>query len=279
MKIGWNHIEYISSPQNDKVKRTASLRDSKYRKRFKQFLIEGQREIAQALRNAFSCGEVYFSEAISKPEDMELLSSIRESNPHSVFYKLSEKAFAKLAVREQACPLVVVCQYPDEKQKIQVLLQDKEGPAFLLIIEGIEKPGNVGALLRTADGAGVDAVIALTSEEYDFFNPNAVRASLGAIFTVPCYSMTYQELTELRNTLNISIFAAALSKQAKFWHEMNFRQSCAILLGTEAHGLTDDALALSTHQIILPMLGKMDSLNVANAASAILYEVVRQRIV
>jgi TrmH family RNA methyltransferase len=146
---------------------------------------------------------------------------------------------------------------------------------LVLILEGVEKPGNLGAVLRTADAAAVDAVI-ICDPQTDFYNPNVIRSSVGCIFTNQLAAASSEETIEWLRKNNIAIFCTYL-KASKSYHLTDFTQPSAIVMGTEATGLSDVWVKNSTANIIIPMLGKIDSMNVSNAAAVVVYEAMRQR--
>ena len=146
---------------------------------------------------------------------------------------------------------------------------------LLLVLEGIEKPGNLGAILRSADGAGVDAVV-LVDCVLDLYNPNAIRSSQGLLFTLPIVSTKREPLVKWLNTQNIACCATNPLSNTLHW-DVDFIQGIALLMGSESHGLSSYWLKKADYQIRLPMLGSADSLNVAAAAAICLYEALRQR--
>jgi TrmH family RNA methyltransferase len=146
---------------------------------------------------------------------------------------------------------------------------------LLLILETVEKPGNLGALLRTADAAGIDAVI-LCDPQTDIYNPNTIRASLGCIFTLPVVTTTTHEAIAWMRASGTRIIATALTA-TRFYHETDFREPSAIVMGSEANGLSDTWLQLADHLIKIPMQGKVDSMNVSTSAAVVIFEAVRQR--
>ncbi|MDP5076441.1 MAG: RNA methyltransferase, partial [Nonlabens sp.] len=150
----------------------------------------------------------------------------------------------------------------------------KENP-LILVAEGIEKPGNIGALLRTADAANVDAVI-LTNPLSDVYNPNVVRSSVGCVFTVPMATCSTTELIAFLKENNINLYAATL-QSSKPYHEVDFTTAAAIAVGTEATGLTQEMRDAATAGIIIPMQGAIDSMNVSVSASILIFEAKRQR--
>jgi len=146
---------------------------------------------------------------------------------------------------------------------------------LVLILESVEKPGNLGALLRTADAAGVDAVI-ICDPQTDFYNPNVIRSSVGCVFTTPIASATSEDTIAWLKHNAITVYCTYL-KAAKPYHETDYTGPCAIVMGTEATGLSDLWIKSSTNNIIIPMQGKIDSMNVSTAAAVVVFEAKRQR--
>jgi TrmH family RNA methyltransferase len=184
---------------------------------------------------------------------------------------VTPEVFAKIAFGERAEGTLLVAKVPQRKLEELVLPANP----LVAVVEGIEKPGNFGAVLRSADGAGVSAAIAADGG-HDLYNPNAIRASLGAIFTLPvCAAASDETLAWLRSQ-GIAIYAARPGG-GKVYHEADFTRPAAIVLGSEAHGLSDVWTGDGVTAIALPMRGMVDSLNVSAAAAVLFYEAQRQR--
>jgi TrmH family RNA methyltransferase len=184
---------------------------------------------------------------------------------------VSKEVFYKIAIRESTGGILAVAE-----QKTHRLdgIQLSKNP-LILILEGVEKPGNLGAVLRTADAAAVDAVI-ICDPQTDFYNPNVIRSSVGCVFTNQLAAASSDETIEWLKKNNISIYCTYL-KASKPYHQTDFTQPSAIVMGTEATGLSDVWVKNSKANIIIPMLGKIDSMNVSNAAAVVVYEAMRQR--
>jgi TrmH family RNA methyltransferase len=152
----------------------------------------------------------------------------------------------------------------------------KTGPQpLILVVESVEKPGNLGALLRTADAANLDAVI-ICDPQTDIYNPNAIRSSVGCIFTMPVVTSTSEETIHWLRSQQIRIFGTALTA-TRFYHETDFRQPAAIVMGTEATGLSPILLEQADELVKIPMMGKIDSMNVSVSAAIVVFEARRQR--
>jgi TrmH family RNA methyltransferase len=236
------------------------------------FLIEGAREAARAIGagievvEAFLCPEL--CDSAERKEATELAAAAAKAVLH-----VTPEVFAKIAFGERAEGTLLVAEAPQRR------LEDIALPAKPLaaVVEGIEKPGNFGAVLRSADGAGVSAVIAADGG-HDLYNPSAIRASLGAIFTLPvCAAASDETLAWLRSQ-GLAIYAARPGG-GKPYHQADFTRPAAIVLGSEAHGLSSVWTGDDVTAIELPMRGVVDSLNVSAAAAVLFYEAQRQRTV
>lgn len=259
----------ISSFKNPLVKQVLQLQDkSRERKRSGLFVIEGQREIELALKGKYSLNTIlYCSEIISEDKTRKFVS-----DPTTQIVEISIEVFSKLAYRTTTEGLIAIAKGKDlDISKLELRSQNP----LILVAEAPEKPGNIGALLRTADAAHVDAVL-IANPKTDLYNPNIIRSSVGCLFTNHiAYGTTYQIIEFLKDR-NIAIYCAAL-QTASFYHNCDFKKSSAIVVGTEAKGLTNEWLENSTKNIIIPMQGEIDSLNVSVAAGIIIFEAKRQR--
>ncbi|MGH7996723.1 MAG: TrmH family RNA methyltransferase [Opitutaceae bacterium] len=263
--------EKITSLQNPRVKQLVKLRDRRPRDEAGLFLVEGYREIRRALEKAVPLRELYFCpEWFLGVNEPDLLRRAGESGAELV--ELSKEAFAKVAYRERPDGLLAVA--PQWKRRLDDLKFSGAAP-FLLIVEGIEKPGNLGTILRAADAAGCDAVI-VCDPVTDLFNPNVVRASTGVLFSVPC---VVAESAEVRPWLRgRGIRAVATTPAASTLHtEADLRGPLAVVMGSEQYGLSEFWLGNADESVRIPMAGQADSLNVAMAALITLFEAVRQR--
>ncbi len=260
----------ITSLHNPRVKTALQLRDRKGRTAQQRIIIDGAREIARALAGGVEIEELFVcDELLHTAAARELLASSALSP--SVQIPVTRQVFEKLAYGERGEGLIATAKTPE---RTLASLQLPAAP-LIAVLEGIEKPGNVGAVLRSADGAGVSALI-VADGGTDLFNPNAIRASLGAIFTVPvCAASSAETLTWLRARA-IAIFAARVAS-AIGYERADFRPGVAIVLGSEAQGLTDVWRGDDITPIMLPMLGVCDSLNVSATAAVLFYEAWRQR--
>jgi TrmH family RNA methyltransferase len=258
----------ITSRHNPRLKQAAQLRDSRHRRATGQLLVDGARETLRALAAGVTPIEAFVDEAATGELVVEALAEL-ERRGVTVFPVASD-AFAKLAYGDRADGVVLIAEHPVRG------LADLSLPhaPLIAVIEAVEKPGNLGAILRTADGAGVDAVI-VADPRVDLFNPNAIRSSVGAVFRKEIAVAAADEARQWLCGHGLTIFATR-PEAAMVYSDANFKQGCAIVLGSEADGLSPEWDAIATG-ISLPMLGVADSLNVSAAAAVLLYEARRQR--
>lgn len=254
----------IESLQNPKIKNLVKLQEkSRERKKQGLFVVEGIQENQLALNSGFELEEVFICPIIFS-------NSIEFSN--AKMYEVSKILFEKIAYRETTGGIIgVYRQKQTDLDKIQIAEN-----ALIVVLESVEKPGNLGAVLRTCDGAGVDLLI-VCDPKVDFYNPNVIRSSVGTVFTNQISSATKEEVLAWLQKNNIQILSTFLSEKTKSLYEVDFRKSSAIVLGTEAFGLTDFWKENSDFLIKIPMKGKVDSLNVSNAAAICIYEAFRQK--
>ncbi len=247
----------ISSLQNGEVKRVLRLsQKSSERKKQKRFVVEGIQENAYALENGFIPESFYIQESLF--QNQVLL-------PEAVNVReLDEKVYAKIAYRGSTEGIVGVYQY--EEKKINF-----ESATLVLVLEGIEKPGNLGAILRSALAFGVHGII-LSESKVDVFNPNVIRSSVGAVFTLPIQSMSNKESATKLQENNFTIYGTEMHQDFVALDKVLFRDRSALVFGTENSGLTtfwDDYLAVN---YLIPMQNNIDSLNLSNAVAISLYQ-------
>lgn len=261
-------MEKITSLQNPKIKNISKLAKNKERKVQNLFIIEGARETSLALSAGYNINSVFVCpELFSKTDYPDVLNNIHENK----IFEVSESIFEKIAYREGSDGLFVLAS-PNNHRLEDLSLS--ENP-FIIVLESVEKPGNLGAILRSADAAQADAVI-ICDPATDLYNPNAVRSSVGCLFTVQTAVCTSQEAFNYLEKRGIQTFAAEL--QASQWYQdTDFTKPSAIIMGTEADGLTDFWLKKADARIKIPMRGKIDSLNVSVSTAVITFEAMRQR--
>ncbi|MFN0019423.1 MAG: TrmH family RNA methyltransferase [Pirellulaceae bacterium] len=265
----------ITSLQNPRVKEAVKLRDRKGREQQGQILIEGIREISRALDAGIEITEAFVCEPLCLAQPAaELLTRVQQRKQTSLLF-VNEQVMSKLAFGDRAEGLIAIAKLPQRSLGDLMGGVKKKAPPFFAVVEGVEKPGNLGAILRTADAAGVNGLI-VASGGTGLFNPNVIRSSLGAIFTVPVCAATSEEtLTWLRKQ-KLRIFATRVNASLTY-SEADFSAPCAVVLGSEAKGLTPQWVGSDVTPISLPMLGCVDSLNLSATAAILFYEAIRQR--
>ncbi|WP_372918015.1 TrmH family RNA methyltransferase [Salegentibacter sp.] len=261
----------ISSPQNKEIKYLHQLQEkSRLRRKEAVFLVEGVRETGLAIKGGFKLKKIFFCEELFSVEKLkELISDLNEKPEITV---LSSEVYEKLAYRGSTEGVLAL--FESKELNLNSLKFKSEAP-LLLIAEAPEKPGNIGALLRTADAAGLDGVI-IANPKTDLFNPNIIRSSVGCVFTTPIATGSTEEIIEFLKRKKIKIYCAAL-QASKQYTKVDYTGASAIVVGTEATGLEDSWLENSEENIIIPMGGEIDSMNVSVAAGILIFEAKRQR--
>ncbi|NJW51621.1 TrmH family RNA methyltransferase [Salinimicrobium oceani] len=260
--------KFISSFQNQTIKRLLQLQEkARLRKKEKAFVVEGVREIELALKGGFQVQELYLNPDLFPAEKGEkLLASAAE------VIHLSPEVYEKIAYRGSTEGVIAVVA-AKEHSLDQIKFKSKS--PLILVAEAPEKPGNIGALLRTADAAAVDAVL-IANPRTDLFNPNIIRSSVGCVFTNQIATGSTSEIIAFLKARQIAIFGAALQASVPY-HSVDLTGGCAIVVGTEATGLSDEWLENTTQNIIIPMEGEIDSMNVSVTAGILVFEAKRQR--
>ena len=264
-------VETITSLQNPRIKNLVRLRDRRPRDQQKVFLVEGFRAISRALTQEVPIRELYYSpDWFLGDNETELID--RAAAAGARLFELSKPVFAKIAYRDRPEGLLALVD------QWQTTLADLKlgDPPFLLVVESIEKPGNLGTILRSADAAGVNAVI-VCDLVTDLFNPNVVRSSTGVLFAVDVATASSQEVIAWLRGKNIRI-AATTPHTESVYTEADLKGPLAIIMGSEQHGLSDSWLEACDQPIRIPMAGQADSLNVSTATALLLYEAIRQRL-
>lgn len=256
----------ITSLKNPRLKLLASLEKSKDRRELGLFVIEGIREISLAQQSGFEIETFYICPEIFKQDKNYPIHIDGKDVLH-----LPAAIFSKVAYRENTGGIIASAK--TKSTSLSNLNHIENG--LYLILEKVEKPGNIGAMLRTADAAGIDGVI-VCDPATDFFNPNVVRSSVGCLFAVPIASASNDEVLAWIKKNKIQSYAAALTAK-KSYDKVDFKIASAILMGSESDGLSDFWLKNADDQIIIPMRGKIDSMNVSNAAAILIFEALRQR--
>ncbi len=261
----------ITSAQNPRVKAAVRLRESRARRKQGLFLIDGAREISRAIDAGVEIDEAFLCAELCTSVERQTAAR-RAGDAARRSYLVTPDVFSKLAFGHRAEGTVAVAvTRPRTLQDLVI------GAAPLVaIVEGVEKPGNFGAILRSADAAGVSAVIAADGG-HDLFNPNTIRASLGAIFALPVCEARSVETRDWLRMNGIAMYAAYVGGGVAYT-SVDYRRPAAFVLGSEAEGLSDTWRTEDVTQIELPMRGVVDSLNVSTAAAILFYEALRQRL-
>ncbi|GAB3725293.1 TrmH family RNA methyltransferase [Flavobacterium koreense] len=260
-------MKQITSIQNPLIKSLVLLQEkAKARKQSGTFLIEGKREIELAIKGNYQLETILFlPELITENEINKLVKSKVE------LIEITKEVYQKLAYRDTTEGILAIA-------KTKTLsLNDLKLPenALILVMESIEKPGNIGAMLRTCDAANIDAVI-IANPKTDLYNPNIVRSSVGCLFTNQIATDTTENVIQFLKDKKIAIFGATL-QNSNFYHTQDYTTASALVVGTEATGLTQAWRDNATQNIIIPMQGEIDSMNVSVASAILLFEAKRQR--
>jgi RNA methyltransferase, TrmH family len=259
----------ITSLTNTRVKAAVRLRDRRERETTGLTIVDGAREILRALDAGVRVETTFLAEDLVRSPEAHAVADRLRRRPTTL--AVSPAVLAKIAYGERSDGIVAIVESPHLGLAELVLPDDP----LIVVVEGVEKPGNLGAVMRTADGAGVNAVIA-ADPRTDPFNPNAIRASLGTIFAVPVVAAGTTETIAWLADHGIRALAAIVDA-ATDYASVDLRGPLAIVLGSEADGLTGAWHDPRVTPIRIPMHGVADSLNVSIAAAVVLYEAVRQR--
>jgi TrmH family RNA methyltransferase len=260
-------LKQITSAQNPYIKSLLLLQEkAKARKQTGAFLIEGKREISLAIKGGYLIDTLlFYPELISEKEINKLVQN------GTTIIEINKDIFEKLAYRESTEGVIAVA---NSKSFGLNDLKLNENP-LILIAEAPEKPGNIGALLRTADAANLDAVI-IANPNGDLYNPNIIRSSVGCLFTNQIATGTTTEIITFLKDRKISFYCATLQNSTSY-HTQDYTTATALVVGTEATGLSQEWREASTQNIIIPMQGEIDSMNVSVAAAILIFEAKRQR--
>ncbi len=255
-------IQSISSAQNPKIKNLLLLQEkSRARREQGLFVVEGRRELQHCLEAGFEIDTLFVLE--------EMADQINSPTPRVI--ALPRSLFEKVTYRGATEGVVAEVRIKERRLEDLTL---RENP-LIVVIEGVEKPGNIGAILRSADAAGADALL-VCDPLTDLWNPNLIRASLGGIFTVPTVACTSEEAISFLQARGIAILTAQL-QDSELYYDTPMTGGTALVMGTESTGLTDRWRKAATAHIRIPMQGQLDSLNVSVSTAILLYEAVRQR--
>lgn len=254
-------IEFISSAQNPKIKDLLALQEKSSLRREKGlFVVEGQREINHALSSGFEIDTLFYCPELGGSQ-----------KPAGKLVEIPKELYSKVAYRGSTEG--EIAEFKSRQTSFDDIKLSRR--PLIVVLESVEKPGNLGAVLRSADAAGADAVI-ICDPLTDLYNPNLIRASLGAVFTKQIIASSTEEAIKWLKKHKIQILTAQL-QDSEWYYDTDMKRSCAIVVGTEATGLSDAWREAADAHIKIPMLGKLDSLNASVSAAILLFEAVRQR--
>lgn len=263
----------ITSTANPKIKRLTLLQQkSAERRKSGLFVVEGVRELLHCVGSGYEADTLFICpEILQGHEDAAKITALAKTLPHDHCLEVSAKVYNHVAYRGSTEGVIA------EMKAKNLELSDLQLPGnpLIVVLESVEKPGNLGAVLRSADAAAADAVI-VCDPLTDLYNPNLIRSSIGAVFTVPTVACTTADCIAFLKDKGITILTAQLQDSA-LYYDTDMRKPTAIVMGTESTGLTGAWRAAADAHIRIPMLGRLDSLNVSVSAAILLFEAVRQR--
>ncbi len=266
-------IETITSAQNPKIKTLLELQEkSKARRREGLFVVEGARELLHCISTGYQVHTLFIcTDILSEDALNEITAAISANDGRCGCFSIPKHIYEKVAYRGSTEGVIAELRCKSHGLED---LQVKENP-LVVVLESVEKPGNLGAILRSADASGVDAVI-VCDPLTDMYNPNLIRSSIGGIFTVPTAAASSEDTIKWLKDRGIKIYTAQL-QDSEWYYDTDMIKGTAIVMGTEATGLTDVWRKAADAHIKIPMLGRLDSLNVSVSAAILMYEAVRQR--
>ena len=264
-------LQSITSAQNPKIKDFLALQEkSRLRREKGLFVVEGRRELLHCLEAGFSPRTIFVCEEILGAGEMEAV--LEAAGEGCTVFSVSANVYDRMAYRSGTEGVTAIMQA--RNLRLEELRFRNEEP-LIVVVEAVEQPGNLGAILRSADAAGADAVI-VCDPLTDLYNPNLIRASIGAVFSVPVVAASSAETIEWLRSRGVTIYTAQL-QDSSWYYDCDMKKATAIVMGTEATGLTGIWREAADRHIRIPMLGKLDSLNVSVSAAVLLFEAVRQR--
>ena len=263
---------YLASPANPRIKEVVKLRQRSHRDELRLMVIEGYRELKRALGAGYRPQHLFYCRELFLKDENEAALIAAAQQAGAELLECSAAAFRKMAYRDRPDGLLAVGPYLDGTLAGLRL----PSRALVVVAEGIEKPGNLGTILRSADGAGAAAVIVCDGCT-DIHNPNVVRASTGTLFALPVVEATGAEVRDFLKARNFAVVATT-PHATQPYSALDLTGNVAIVLGSEQYGLTPPWLECATHQVTIPMCGVADSLNVSAAATILLFEAQRQRL-
>ncbi|MBT8185372.1 MAG: RNA methyltransferase [Eudoraea sp.] len=268
-----NQIKQISSLQNTLIKKLLLLKEKKRgRNKSGLFVLEGLREFQMAKKGNYQIETVFFNSNILAENEIQLLIKGLKTKPGLI--DVSREVYQRIAYREKTEGILAIAQ---TKTHSLDQLQLKRKDPLILVAESPEKPGNIGALLRTADAADLDAVI-IANPRGDLYNPNVIRSSVGCVFTIPVFLASNSEVISFLKNHAIRIIAASLDASLEYTMA-DYAEASAIVVGTESTGLSEDWVKHSDMRVVIPMEGDIDSMNVSVSAAILIFEAKRQRAV
>jgi TrmH family RNA methyltransferase len=268
--------EVVTSAANPRVRAALALRERRGRSETGRLLVDGSREVLRALEAGLAVREAFVVDGVRSPDAVAIVARLAELGVPQV--AVAGSAWSRLAYGERGSEIVAIVDAPPtDLARLEAILAARADP-LLIVVEDAEKPGNLGAIARSADGAGATALFVAVHEgsPADPWNPNAVRASLGTVFSLPIAIAPSGTLRPWLRERAIRVVAARV-QAATDYREADLRGPLAIVVGSEAAGLGQEWLADEVEGVRLPMLGRADSLNVSAAAAILLYEARRQR--
>ena len=252
----------IESLQNEKIKNlNRIITDNRFRKKSGVFVVEGKQENERALQFGFENIEFYICENI-----------FGINHPEGKIHFVSSQVYEKLAYRGSSEGIIGI--YKTKEFNLNEF-SPKEN-ASIIVVESVEKPGNLGAILRSCEAFGIDALI-VTDTKVDFYNPNVLRSSVGCFFGMNVFSATNEETLAFLQKNNFKIYTTFMDESAEDLYKKNFTEKSALFFGTEHSGLSDFWLNKGEN-ILIPMAGTIDSLNLSNAVAIACYEILRQKL-
>jgi TrmH family RNA methyltransferase len=260
----------VTSLQNPLIKNVLLLEEKPRERKIQNLIvIEGVRETRLALISGFTVTTLFYCREFINDKELDAL--LKQAVSSFELIEIPAEIYNRIAYRKD-CEGLIALANPK-----RILFRDLKlsSNPLILVMESIEKPGNLGAILRTADAGNLDAVI-ICDPQTDIFNPNAIRSSIGCIFTMPVVTSTTEHTIAWLRSNRVSMMATALTA-THYYHETNYRQPTAIIMGSEAHGLSQKWLDEADHLIKIPMRGKIDSMNVSASAAIVVFEALRQR--
>lgn len=259
-------FEKITSAQNQKIKNIVKLQKASERKKQKLFTVEGLKEIKHVVSCGFQLHSLFFCPEIAPPNLLKtVIPTVRQA------FEVNAKVFSKIAYREESGGLLALAHSRFLTFNDLILSWNP----LIVVLESVEKPGNLGAILRTADAASIDAVI-ICDPTTDLYNPNVIRASIGCVFSTQVVSCSSEEAMKWLQRKEINCFAAAIQSNS-LYYQSNFKEPTAFVMGTESDGLSQQWHTFAREIIKIPMMGINDSLNVSTSTAILVYEAMRQR--